>query len=163
MLLFDAASEHPCAGGLDLHLVTDRVMGGLSEGRLKLEQVAGRPALRMTGDVRLDNDGGFIQMAGELPSSARSARGLRLEVFGNDEVYGCHLRTEDLTRPWQSYRRSFQAPAKWHRIELDYQDFEAYRTDRPFRRAALRRMGLIGVGRAFRADLAIAGIELLLD
>ena len=37
------------------------------------------------------------------------ARGVEFDVLGNGEGYGIHLRTEDLTRPRQSYRQSFRA------------------------------------------------------
>lgn len=52
--------------GTGWQLVTDQVMGGVSRGTLTRETVAGRPALVMRGDVRLENDGGFIQMALDL-------------------------------------------------------------------------------------------------
>ena len=47
-------------------LLSDRVMGGVSSGRLSRETVSGRPAIRMQGDVSLANNGGFIQMALDL-------------------------------------------------------------------------------------------------
>ena len=54
-------------------LLSDRVMGGVSSGTLRREVVRGRAALRLEGDVSLENNGGFIQMAldldpGHLPS-----------------------------------------------------------------------------------------------
>ena len=47
-------------------LVTDGVMGGVSEGQLFTDLIEDRPCLRMRGDVRLENNGGFIQIALEL-------------------------------------------------------------------------------------------------
>jgi hypothetical protein len=35
-------------------------MGGVSNGTMVREQVAGRPAIRMRGDVSLENNGGFV-------------------------------------------------------------------------------------------------------
>ena len=52
--------------GTRWQLVTDRVMGGVSDGTLVRETVSGRPALRMRGDVSLENNGGFVQMALDL-------------------------------------------------------------------------------------------------
>jgi hypothetical protein len=157
-LLFDAAHDDP--GALQLRLISDQVMGGVSQGQLRREDVDGRPALRLTGEVRLENNGGFLQMAGDLPTEAREATGLQLEVFGNGETYGCHLRTSDLPRPWQSFRHSFEATAQWTSIQLHFKDFTPHRTDAPFRIDRLRRLGLIAIGRAFFADLAVARIHL---
>src|SRR6476661_7117755 len=44
---------------------------------------------------------------GVVDASAWS--GIELDVFGNGEEYGVHLRTDALTRPWQSYRQIFTA------------------------------------------------------
>ena len=96
-------------------LVSDRVMGGVSNGAMAREHVFGRNAIRMTGGVSLENNGGFLQIAldlgetgGEIDASAWD--GIRLDVLGNDQTYNLHLRTTDIRRPWESYRQSFNAP-----------------------------------------------------
>jgi hypothetical protein len=38
--------------------VSDQVMGGISEASVAYDTVEGRPCFRLTGDVRLENDGG---------------------------------------------------------------------------------------------------------
>ena len=91
--------------GTRWQLVTDRVMGGVSDGTLVRESVSGRPALRMRGDVSLENNGGFVQMALDLAPGggvvdASSWTGIELDVIGNDEDYGVHLRTDAVERPW---------------------------------------------------------------
>ena len=82
--------------GTRWQLVTDQVMGGVSRGTLTRETVAGRPALMMRGDVRLENSGGFIQMALDLarpeaPGSgmldARRWQGLEIDVYGARQSY----------------------------------------------------------------------------
>jgi hypothetical protein len=83
-------------------------------------------------------------------------RGVFLRVWGNGETYGAHLRTADATRPWQSYRSSFTAPPRWTDHRIPFVDFEPYRLSEPLDISALRRLGLVAIGRAFRADLAIA-------
>ena len=40
--------------------VSDKVMGGISEASVAQGVIDDRPCLFLTGDVRLDNDGGFI-------------------------------------------------------------------------------------------------------
>jgi hypothetical protein len=145
-------------------LFTDRVMGGISNGTMVREMVDGRPAIHMRGDVSLENNGGFVQIALDLAPGgdavdASAWRGIELDVFGSGEDYGVHLRTEDLTRPWQSYRQSFRAEPRWQTIQLAFQDFVPYRTDTPFNVRRLRRIGVVAIGRAFSADLAVGGLR----
>ena len=128
------------------------------------EVVGGRLAIRMRGDVRLENNGGFVQMALDLsPDSgvvdASAWSGMEIDLYGDDQDYGMHLRTSDLTRPWQSYRQSFRALAKWQTIRLPFAGFSAHRTEIPLDLRRLRRLGLAAIGRAFSADLAIGGLR----
>lgn len=161
MLIFDASLHDGTHTELGTRLteINDQVMGGLSQGKLTVESVAGRRAARLQGKVRLENNGGFIQMATDLVVDASKFESLRLEVFGNSQSYGCHLRTSDVTRPWQSYRQSFMAPPKWTTVELKLKDFEPHRTEKAFAATKLRRLGLVAIGRAFEADLAVARIS----
>ena len=145
-------------------LLTDTVMGGISQGTLTREDVGGRLAVRMRGDVSLENNGGFIQMALNLRPDGRRFDGshwlgIEIEAFGNDEDYGIHLRTDDLTRPWQSYRQGFRASRRWEPLRFAFADFKPHRTDAALDIRHLRRVGLVGSGRAFHADLAIAGLR----
>lgn len=149
-------------------LLTDTVMGGVSNGRLEATSIAGRPALRMTGLVRLDNDGGFIQMALDLakgggPVDASPWTGIELDLLGNGETYGLHLRTMAVTRPWQSYRRTFIAPTHWTTLRLPFEGLTPHRLDAPFDATRLRRLGLVAIGRAFEADLALGGLRFYAD
>ena len=150
--------------GTAWELVTDGVMGGVSSGALRREEVAGRPARRMTGAVRLENDGGFVQMALDLAPGGGAVdasrwAGLELDVFGNGETYGLHLRTTDCLRPWQSYRASFAAPAEWRTVHLPFAEFAPHRIEAPLRLDRVRRLGLVAIGRAFAADLALGGLR----
>jgi hypothetical protein len=144
--------------------VTDAVMGGLSAARLVRETVAGRPALRLTGTVRLENGGGFVQMALDLAAGgaavdASACAGIALTVRGNGQTYGLHLRTLGLDRPWQSYRQAFAAGSDWAELLLPFAGFRAHRTDLPFDPSRLRRIGIVAIGRAFAADVALAGLR----
>lgn len=147
--------------------LTDTVMGGITTMSLVTEADAdGRFWLRMRGRVRLENDGGFLQMALDLdpqggPVDARAWAGLRLLVRGNGETYGVHLRTTAVTRPWQSYRATFTAPPEPAWIELRWSAFTPHRLDAPFDPSRLRRLGLVAIGRAFDADLALGELAFL--
>lgn len=142
---------------------SDRVMGGVSRADLAVERDGGRHWLRLRGRVRLENQGGFIQMGIDLapgggPVDLSGWLGVRLVVRGNGERYGCHLRTTACQRPWQSYRAEFTAPAEAATVELPFAGFTPHRIDAPLAPAALRRLGLVAIGRAFDADLAVAEV-----
>lgn len=150
--------------GTRWELLTDGVMGGVSQGRLAPDVIDGRPCLRLTAEVRLENNGGFVQMALDLrpdvgPVDLRGFSGVALTVRGNGESYAIHLRTADLTRPWQSYRHAFLAPPDWTVRHLPFEGFAAHRTDALFDAGRVRRIGLVAIGRAFRADLALADLR----
>ncbi|KAL3760585.1 hypothetical protein ACHAWU_009546 [Discostella pseudostelligera] len=76
--------------------ITDRVMGGLSNGSLSRETIGGKLANVLRGNVSLANNGGFIQMATDLslePSvnlfvDASAFDGVELEVYceGSENV-----------------------------------------------------------------------------
>ena len=148
--------------GTPWRLVTDGVMGGVSTGKISQEEIDGRRALCMRGQVSLDNNGGFIQMALSLGPvgylDARSYAGIRVIVRGNGESYSLHLKTSDTGLPWQSYRSTFETGPEWHEIQLPFQNFEPYRIDVPLDTARLNRLGLVAIGRAFKADLCVAQI-----
>lgn len=151
----------------DWEFVADTVMGGVSQGSLKREQVAGRAATRLEGRVSLDNNGGFVQMAFDLlpdggPFDASDYSGLELDVYGNSERYDLRLRTDQLTRPWHSFRTQFEAPPSWTTLRIPFADFEAHRTNEIFDPARLRRIGVLAIGRVFNADIAVSALRLYL-
>jgi len=150
--------------GTEWRLVTDGVMGGRSSGQLWRAEVEGRPALCLRGDVSLENQGGFVQMALDLALSgtfdASAYGGLWLLVRGNGETYNLHLRTADLWLPWQSYRSAFTAGEEWQEVRLPFTGFTPYRVETRLDTRRLRRLGLVAIGRAFTAELCVAGIGL---
>jgi hypothetical protein len=144
--------------------VSDRVMGGVSREYVSRSTEDGRPSLHLQGDVRLENNGGFIQAALNLatdsrPLDASAYRGIRLMVRGNGETYSLHLRTPDNVRPWQSYRAKFTAGDGWQSIDLPFDDFAPYRLDAPLDVSRLGRLGLVAIGRAFSADVMVSSIS----
>lgn len=143
--------------------VADTVMGGVSTGRIIPFRDAGEPAMRLTGNVSLENNGGFIQMASDLsdPGQVFDASGytaLSFDARGNGESYAISLRTSDLQRPWQSYRAVFTATEQWQKINLPFDAFSPNNTEIPLNTRRLRRIGIIAVGRAFEADVAVKSI-----
>lgn len=164
-IIDDLSSPAPRASnGAAWEFVADRVMGGVSAGSMRREVVAGRPAIRLTGTVSLANNGGFLQIALDLAPGggtvdASGWRGIALDVCGNDEDYNLHLRTADVRRPWQSYRRRFHADPTWRTVELAFADFTPHRLEAPLDLTRLRRLGIVAIGRAFTADVAVASVR----
>ncbi len=148
-------------------MISDQVMGGISDGRLQREQVLGRDALCLSGQVSTENNGGFIQMALDLDSTnapdASTFAGIRLWVMGNQQEYNVHLRTTNLWLPWQSYRASFIANPQWQQVNLPFASFEAYRTGRALDLGKLKRIGLVAIGRDFEAQLCVSDIRFYRD
>ncbi|AXI42543.1 NADH:ubiquinone oxidoreductase complex i intermediate-associated protein 30 [Sulfitobacter sp. SK011] len=148
----------------DWEFVADTVMGGVSTGQISTLNVAGRNATRLTGAVSLDNNGGFVQMAFDLLSDgtgfdASEHTGLEIEVFGNGEAYDLRLRTDALTRPWQSFRTEFVASPEWTTLRIPFSDITPHKTDATFDPAEVRRIGIVAIGREFEADVAVAAIR----
>jgi adhesin HecA-like repeat protein len=164
-IIDDFSQAHPlAANGARWQAFSDNVMGGVSQARMAREAVGRRPALRLTGAVRLENNGGFVQAALDLAPDAGSVdargwSGIELDVFGPPESYGLHLRTADLTRPWQSYRQGFATTPAWRTVRLPFAGFTPYRTETALDLSRLRRLGVIAIGRAFEADVAVAGLR----
>ena len=145
--------------------VSDTVMGGVSQGRIEEVDIFGRHATRLKGDVSLDNNGGFVQMAFDInddvsPFDASGWDGLKIDVLGNDETYDLRLRTSDLTRPWQSYRATFIASSQWTTISIPFANFTPHKTDTPLNRQCLRRIGILAIGRVFSADVSVSCVRL---
>jgi Complex I intermediate-associated protein 30 (CIA30) len=169
MLILDdrRSGDLSAASGNAWRLVTDGVMGGVSQGRLTPDSVEGRPCLRLRGEVSLEHNGGFVQAALDLdnqgPLDASGYAGIVLDVHGNGETYNVHLRTTDLWLPWQSYRASFDAPPQWQTLRLPFSAFTPYRTGTALDLHKLRRIGIVAIGRAFQADVCIGRLVLYRD
>ena len=92
----------------DWKYVSDRVMGGVSEGNVYLEQDGDTSFARLTGDVSTRNNGGFIQLRSAVSlfnkpkmfqlihdanKGGQELQGVRLNVRGNGETYHVMIRT----------------------------------------------------------------------
>ena len=145
--------------------VSDTVMGGMSTGGLRTEAYQGRSANVLRGDVLLDNNGGFVQIAADLNADgsiydASAWNGFELLICGNDTAYDFRLRTDALRRPWQSFRTDFMAPSTWQTVRLPFDQMIPHKTDAAFDPARLRRIGILAIGRAMRAEIAVAAVHL---
>jgi hypothetical protein len=166
IMVIDDRRSNKLESGLGSYwrMVSDNVMGGVSSGSLSPDTIDGKDCLRLRGTIRLENSGGFIQAAldveGTKASNASGYRGLMIEVYGNNEEYNLHLRTNDVWLPWQSYRASFRAPAYWREVKLPFEAFTGYRIGKKLDIEHLERIGIVAIGREFTADLCIAKLAL---
>jgi hypothetical protein len=148
--------------GTPWRLVTDQVMGGVSQGRMALTLVDGRPVLCLRGDVSLENNGGFVQVNLELAPAglfdASAYSGVRVVVRGNGESYGLHLKSADCVRPWQSYRAEFDATPDWRELRLPFAGMLPHRLAEPLDTTRLTRLGIVAIGRVMSAEVCIARI-----
>tara|TARA_A100000164_G_C21748915_1_gene696027 strand:+ start:92 stop:592 length:501 start_codon:yes stop_codon:yes gene_type:complete len=103
--------------------VSDEVMGGISKGNIKLKKNDDF-YIRMTGNVSLENNGGFIQFRRNLDNKlTKSSKGIKLKVRGNNKKYYIHLRTPKML-PWQYYQASFTVNNDWKEIYLLFSEFK---------------------------------------
>jgi hypothetical protein len=145
--------------------VADTVMGGVSTGRIQTITEDGREAVQLTGTVSLDNNGGFVQMAFDLMPDggifdASNYSGVVVTLRGNDEAYDLRLRTDELTRPWHSFRTEVTATSDWQTLRIPFSAFVPHRTEITLDPARLRRFGVLAIGRVFEADIAVAHVGL---
>lgn len=156
------SGDYSTGSGGDWRLVTDTVMGGVSNGQLTVEEIDGRPCLRLRGEVRTENNGGFIQAALDLETSrvrdASAFDGVVIDVYGNGETYSLHLRQDGLWLPWQAFRASFTASPEWQTHYLPFAQFQPHKTSASLKRDRLKRIGVVAIGRAFSADLCVGRI-----
>jgi len=166
MVLDALATPGTSALGTRWAVVTDRVMGGVSDGSLAVEVLDGERCYRLRGDVRTDNNGGFLQLA--LPLSggggtvdASAFAGVTLRVRGNGERYGVHLRTADSDAPWDSFRAEIEAGPAWSDVVLPWSAFvRAREREGVVDPRRLERIALVALGRAFQADVAMSYLAL---
>jgi hypothetical protein len=145
---------------------TDRVMGGVSVARAQVEQVEGRRALRLRGTVSQEQNGGFVQMARSAavwsdprqPAllDAAGSHGLLLDVYGSPGSYFVHLRTGHTRAPWQHYRAPLPVVPRWRTVEVPWASFEPRGLHTPLDVCTLLRIGVVGAGATFEADVALA-------
>ncbi len=163
-LIDDFSQADRASNGQRWRFFSDRVMGGVSTGNAVHTVVDSRPAVRLTGDVSLENNGGFVQVALDLTADGRAFdagafSGIAITLRGDGGTYALNLRTTDLHHPWQSYRYPLQSAAGWETHHCAFGAFTEHRTDSALNPAHLRRVGLIAIGEARPVDVAIADLR----
>jgi len=143
--------------------VSDSVMGGVSKGSVAEEIVGGRNATVLRGKVSLENNGGFIQMAFDLHEGGTGVDvsawdGIEFDAYGDGETYDLRLRTAQLSKPWQSFRVDFKGEPHWQKVKIPFSSLVSHRVEAIFDPTCLRRIGILAIGRARDACIAVSNI-----
>ncbi|MBN2132111.1 MAG: bifunctional methionine sulfoxide reductase B/A protein [Sedimentisphaerales bacterium] len=165
-LLIDdfSASDGKSRLGTGWELLTDRVMGGVSTGKMGVAAHDGRTAMHMTGSVSLKNNGGFVQARLSLNPKRRNFNaaaydGVQVTVKGNGESYAIHLRTKDTRLPWQYYHAPFRATQQWQEIKLPFRKFVPASLNQPLDAGNLRSVAVVAIEKEFNADIHVDEIS----
>ena len=105
--------------------ITDQVMGGISDGKVEFISEDNKNFARMTGSIRLENNGGFIQIRKKLDFRIKKeSKAIKLTVRGNNQEYYIHIRTSGTILPWQYYQAPFSATNVWAIQNINFEEFK---------------------------------------
>ncbi len=145
--------------------VSDRVMGGISDGQVTLEQDGEMYYARLTGNVSTANNGGFIQLRAGISfanseKDGKNLQGVRLNVRGNGETYYIHIRTNESWSPSDYYATTFKANSDWQMIDLPFNTFKRrWSQDSVLDPKKIRSFGIVAYGRDHVSDVSVSRIE----
>ena len=157
--------------------VSDQVMGGVSEGQVLLEQDGDMVFTRLTGNVRTENNGGFIQLRTSTSVSnkplmfksihnskkdGKKLQGVRLNVRGNGETYHIFIQTSFLHwLPIGFHTATFDTSPNWKMVDLPFNQFKkrSNKNKSSFDAKDIKTFGIVAYGRDFRSDLSVSSIE----
>jgi hypothetical protein len=145
--------------------VSDRVMGGISDGQVTIEQDGEMYYARLTGNVSTANNGGFIQLRSGVSfanteKDGKNLKGVRLNVRGNGETYDIHIITNDRAYYGDYYSATFKVDSDWKMIDLPFNKFERQRYNTLKLDAKnIRSFSITAYGRDFTSDVSVSTIE----
>jgi len=101
--------------------VLDGVMGGLSTGRI---DSGNGGTLRFSGELSLENNGGFSQIRTSVPEGTfAGTTGLLLRVKGDGRTYQCDIRSSRLRIMAGGYQRVFPTKSgEWTEVEIPFSE-----------------------------------------
>ena len=142
---------------------SDRVMGGRSEINLAYQRLEdNRLSLRLSGPVRLENNGGFIQA--RLPLERDGERfdasdwtGIQISVRAAPGAYYIHLRSRATWLPWQYYAAPIPLDDSdsWQTHNIPFDTFTGESTRRALDASSLKSIAVVAYGEAFNADIEV--------
>jgi hypothetical protein len=132
-------------------------MGGVSSAELRPDDRHKSTCTCLAGRTRLEHNGGFVQMKLEIePSWSRADYGgLFIELCGAAHDYNLHVKTNQLDKPWQSFRCTLPVEPQWIRFIVPYAQLRAHRTDAELQPADIRSVAVVAIGTAFEVDVCV--------
>jgi len=146
--------------GTSWKFISDRVMGGVSKGKIDFVKTQGRGALSLTGDVSSKNRGGFIQARLGLYKNrkyfnADQYQGVLLKLKGNSKKYAVHLRTRNTRMGWEYYFASFQTNGKWQQVKIPFSNFKPAFLRTPLDKTKLKSIAIVAMEKDTKADILV--------
>lgn len=147
---------------LPWQVVLDGVMGGLSTGGIERTGIG---SVRFTGQLSLENNGGFSQIRTPVDSgSFADASGIELRIQGDGRSYTFDVRTTEMRRMASSYQQSFDTlPGIWLVVRLPFENFEYTSFGETIRSAPTLNTGAINSVGFTLADKNEGGFELVIS
>ena len=143
-------------------MITDQVMGGISEGQFNYQKIGDDDAVILTGSVFTKNNGGFIQIRRNLNDvKLNNVKNVRIIAKGNDEKYFIHLRTTFTVLPWQYYQSSFFVGNNFKRFVLPLSNFKksGYLLPKRINPNNIRSVAIVAFGKDYNAELVVKEIS----
>ena len=145
-------------------MITDQVMGGISQGQFNYQKIGDDNAIILTGSVFIKNNGGFIQIRRNLDDvNLKNVKKVTIIAKGNDEKYFIHLRTAFTVLPWQYYQSSFVVENNFKSFVLPLSDFKksGYLLPTRINPNNIKSIGIVAFGKDYNAELIIIEISFL--
>jgi len=138
-------------------VISDQVMGGVSSAALQQDDRHGSACTCLAGRTSLENNGGFVQMRLEMESGSARADcgGLFIELYGAAHDYNLHVKTNQLDKPWQSFRCTLPVEPQWTRFLVPYAQLHAHRTDAELQPADIKSVAVVAIGTAFEVNVCV--------
>ena len=143
--------------------ISDRTMGGVSNGKAILENDEDLFFARLTGNVSTDNNGGFIQLRSilsfnNLIDKEKILRGVRINTRGNGEMYHIFIRTSETRSYRDFYSATFIANNDWQLIDLPFTEFKHRFSNKSLDGNDIRTFGIVAYGRDFFSDVSVSAV-----
>ena len=143
--------------------INDGVMGGLSAGGMSQSA----EGLKFSGNISLENNGGFSSVRRPVDQDLSSATGVRIQVRGDGREYQFRIR-QDAGFDGVSWSAAFSSSAEWRQIDIPMEQFKPVFRGRPVPKAGpvipagVRQIGfLLADKTAGHFELEIRSIEFI--
>lgn len=144
--------------------ISDSVMGGISNGELKIINDEHILYYKLLGRVSTANKGGFIQFRSKIKIKENYFNGLEVvyKNKGENDNYFIHITTNMTIFPWQYYKSKLQLNKEWSLIRIPLNNFRKsnFYQPRNFTSEQIKTIGFVAIGDDFDAELDIRKIKL---